>query len=115
MITSVQQGTTAIRVFETLTRVDGERAAPSATPTVVSIHVDGVFNSALAAAATITQMQDGTPANIPGYYRLEFPTTSLAVNNDIHVTLAATINGFPRQTVYSFVIIDQPSMLPVIR
>jgi len=115
MITQVQQGTTAIRTFETLNRPDGDRTAPSGLPTVVTVHVNAVINSAIETAATIVQMQDATPASITGYYRLEFPTTSLSATDDVDVTVQATINGTPRTHILRFLIIDQPDLLPVIR
>ena len=115
MITQVQQGTTAIRTFETLSRSDGARVAPSGLPTVVSAHVNGAVNSTLASAATVIQMQDATPANITGYYRLEFATSSLAANDDVDITIQATISGTTVTQVMRFLIIDQPTMTPVIR
>jgi hypothetical protein len=115
MITQVQQGTTAIRTFETLSRSDGARTAPSGLPTVVSAHVNGTVNSTLASGASVVQMQDATPANITGYYRLEFATASLAANDDIDITIQATISGTTVTQVLRFLVINRSDLLPVIR
>ena len=115
MITQVQKGTIAIRTFETLDRADGDRTAPAGLPTVATVHVNAVVNSSVATAASIVQMQDATPANITGYYRLEFPTASLSAYDDVDVTIQTTFNGKLRTHVLRFLVIDQPDLLPVIR
>jgi len=113
--TQVQLGTVAIRTFETLSREHGSNIAPASLPTVLVAHVNGSVNSVLQAAITITQMQDATPANILGYYRMEFATTALAANDDIDIRISASISGATVIQVFRFVILNAPGLLPVIR
>ena len=111
----VQKGTIAIDTFETLSYANGPRVAPDSPPTVLALHVNGVINSTLTSAATIANMQDATPANITGYYKLTFASSSLAVGDDIHVTISATISGVVATAVKRFLIINADTTTPVIR
>ena len=111
----VQLGTTARSTFETLNRANGTRTAPDSAPTVLAVHVNGVINSTLTSAASITQLQDATPANITGYYEVTFDTTGLSINDDIDVTVQATIDSFTATKILRFVTISTESTTPVIR
>lgn len=113
MTTQVQLGTNAIATFETLSYSGGERVAPEALPTVEFIHVNGTINSGI--TATIEQLQDATPANITGYYKLTFPTNTLSSQDDVHVSVSATIAGTVVKKVFHFLIINEPGTIPVIR
>ena len=110
----VQQGTTVIIPFETLDASEN-RVAPDNPPTVSAVHVEGVPNAALTTAATVTQRQDSTPANITGYYQVSFSSATLATNDDVDVTINATISGVDKVFVKSALIINLAGGQPVIR
>lgn len=113
MSIQVQKGTTAITTFETLEQSNGARVAPDSLPTKEYLHVNGVVNDAI--TVTIEQMQDNVPANITGYYKLSFPTTSLNSQDDVHVSVTTAINGTTVQKVFHFVIVNETTQIPVIR
>lgn len=113
MAIQVQQGTTAIGTFETLTKEHGARVAPDTAPTVAYVHVNGAINSGL--TPTIEVMQNSTPADITGYYKITFDTSSLSTQDDVHIAISAEISGTTVTKVLHFLIIDQPNQLPVIR
>lgn len=113
MTIQVQKGTNAIATFETLSYANGDRVAPDSPPTVEFLHVNGVINSAI--SPTITQMQDDIPANITGYYKVTFPTDTLDSQDDIHLSITATISGIVVKKVFHFLVINEPGTIPVIR
>lgn len=113
MTTPVQKGTTALQTFETLDREYGSRVAPAELPTVEYVHVNGVVNSAI--VPTIAVMQDSTPADIVGYYKVTFSTASLNRFDIVHVAVTATILGVISRKVFQFQIKDDPSQIPVIQ
>jgi hypothetical protein len=113
MAFNVQLGTDGIATFETLSYENGTRVNADTTPTVEFVHVNGVINSAI--VPTITQMQDSTPANITGYYKLVFSTGTLSTQDDVHIAVSATIDGVVTKKVFHFLVINEPGTVPVIR
>lgn len=113
-VVQVQQGTTAIDTIQTLAYPNGPLVAPDSTPSVLYMHVNGVINAAI--TVTVTQRQDSVPANITGYYQVSFPTSTLAVGDDVEIGIRAVIAGFTTPPVIKkFLIVNTEQTTPIIR
>lgn len=89
-IFEINKGVDAIMPLGVLD-ADGNPTAPTATPVIDRIMVNGVQTTV--SGATVTQQQDATPANITGWYTVRVPTSALAYNAQVVVHLSATVSG----------------------
>lgn len=85
----INVGGTWYDTFET--EVNGARTDADALPTVTGVFVNGVWDTSL--TATITQAQDGTPANITGLYNMSIDLSSLNEGDHVSICVEATMSG----------------------
>lgn len=110
----VQLGTTGRAPVTTRLSEGGPLINPTTGPTIISAHLDGVWNDGLRTGSSVVQLQDGTPANIAGRFELQAPTTGLAVNNMILFVIQAEVNGTTIETEKLFRVVDNAGQTPVI-